>query len=1151
MRVLVGALLAVVFALDGRVFAVEANLFPNGDAESEWVNLVFGEEGYARRIQARDTGLPSFWRLAGGAVLSKDERHAGQSAVRLPAAVKPVLATVFSDYWRVKDGAMPFGALLLPGVPVDVSFFYKTSGALKDGALSATVTLGVVAGLASDTRDVPLPPSPDWRQISIAMTPVELRWGVQIVFTLNEEQEDGQVAWIDDARATQDVGDRLDLVRNPGFEAGPGQAGLPPSWERPIEDQWVSWVGARYREPRMDSTIAASGWRSMRATATYAEVSGFSQEVRLDQDRPRPVLIGLRSKLDNSVGSAPPGYYGPDNLPNLTVYVYHTDGTMQEVSPTFCLGESDHDWRYTRGGFMPRKPVERIRLQITLIGMESTTSLWVDDVSVFELDDARVSNAPLPGARLAPARTLLASWGTQPDTASNRIAAANDLERLYLAIPRVAGSRSTLVYLSPSAGENFPNYHRFLYSVIRMGERGGIELGTAVEKQGYTAAGEFVDAATEGLTLQSFPDTFVISIPFRAIRSDGPSPASLGFNVQWDTPDGPRYWTGRSANTGQLGALATAPPPGVALRSLRFGDRWDREPDMSQDFVTHPQMNAGRNKAELVLTNNGEAARIEWTAGVKGMAMTAGACALAAGETQTIGIDYDAGGGGVLADFELSLRDTNRIATAATSYPLEVPRAIEPVLDQEFYFPEETTAKLEVHNRLRPLAAYESMHATLGEVGSNAVLWSEDVPATQPLTVIEVPLDAVRINDLPVQDYEVRVSLQDRGGKSVASERRMFGRIRHTEKRPLPPIRKLAVDGEGRLIINDDFRYFPILPSLSSDDPVEAVQLGANAYRAYYREGKTATKMGLDVFEAADEAWKANAYTMTIGPAPSAMALFGKEGTRLLALPGFLGCYGMQFYYWNLPDDYIAYRHDLESIIGSAPIPKLVVWGHHDSSFLYDLGRTGAAQSEAPLGYCYVKIMGRPGPAWRNAPFLTRTEQVLDPHKLKLAEVNYYVAWHDDEIVPEHFKTYRSMRADDWRGVRNESYLSVIYGADGLYHYICVQKGGLQRLRGWFQELNHMWPVFVADDGDRRVSVSPANSGIEARLKRWNGAYYLLTANANESPREARIAIEGLDGMHVRKLFDLPGAIAVEGNAIEDTWNRYDAFVYEITEAKP
>ena len=67
MRAYVGTLLLVVIALDATALAAEDNLFPNGDAESEWVNLVFGDKGFARHIQARDTGMSSFWRLADGA----------------------------------------------------------------------------------------------------------------------------------------------------------------------------------------------------------------------------------------------------------------------------------------------------------------------------------------------------------------------------------------------------------------------------------------------------------------------------------------------------------------------------------------------------------------------------------------------------------------------------------------------------------------------------------------------------------------------------------------------------------------------------------------------------------------------------------------------------------------------------------------------------------------------------------------------------------------------------------------------------------------------------------------------------------------------------------------------------------------------------
>lgn len=1149
MRMRFGLALTLSFCLAHPVWAVDANLLPNGNVESEWVNLVHGSKGYARHIQARDTGLPSFWRVSEGASRVCDVTHSGDAALRLKSGKKPATATVFSDYWRVKDKAMPFGTPLLPGIPVDITFFYRTTTGITDGAVKAVVTLGVIPGLSSQVREVSLTPTSDWREVSLSMTPTELLWGAQIDFALEPPDSEDQAVWIDDVSAKQDVGEPTNLVRNPGFEVAGDVGVLPPGWEAPIEDQWVSWVGARYRPPMEDAATAASGWRSLRATATYAEISGFSQDIRLDQDSPRPVMVCLRSKLNNAVGSAPPGYYGPDNLPNLTIYVYHVDGTMQEVSPTFCLGESDHDWRYFRAGFLPQKPVERLRLQVTLIGMEATTSLWVDDVAVHEVQDSSSSVRPYPSERRAPSKTLVSSWGDQANVSRDRVTATNDSTRLFLAMARPTGVQTTLVYLSPDWAGVFPDYHRFLYHVVRIAEDGKVELGTAVEKQGYTAVGEFQDGAALGIHLDLKDDGYAVAIPLAAIGRERPTDQPLGFNVQWETSERTKFWTGRGAATSQLGALILAPPPGVAVQSLRFGNRWELEPDMAQDFVSHPQMNAGRNRAELVLQNHGASTQVRWKGGVRGRVESRGTVDMAAGETCVIPFDYDAGAGRGVADFELALESSTTSRALVTPFPLEVPPCVEAVLDHEFYFPEETTAKLEVHNRLRPWSLSGQLTVTLAESETDAVLWSREVSSREPVTTIEVPIEAVRVNDLPVQDHEVRIVLHDEHGAPIATEKRRFGRIRHTVKRPIPPIETVKVDDEGRVVLNGHFRFFPIMPSLSSDAPVEAVHLGANVCRAYFREGKTATLQGHELFEAVEEAWNANAYTMTIGPAPSSMDQFDRDGPKLLAHPGFLGCYGMQFYYWKLPEEYLTYRYRLESAIGAAPSPRLVVWGHHDSSFLYDLGRPNVTSSPAPLGYCYVKIMGRPGPAWRNAPFLTRTEQVLDPKKFKLAEVNYYVSWHDDEIVPEHFKTYRSMRADDWRGFRNESYLSVIYGADGLYHYICVQKGGLQRLRGWFQELNHMWPVFVADDSARLLRVSPADSGVEVRLKEWEGKLYLLTANAYERTRNAAIAIEGIEGWSVRKLFDLPGAMRVHGNVIEDTWNTYDAHVYELTEA--
>ena len=94
-----------------------------------------------------------------------------------------------------------------------------------------------------------------------------------------------------------------------------------------------------------------------------------------------------------------------------------------------------------------------------------------------------------------------------------------------------------------------------------------------------------------------------------------------------------------------------------------------------------------------------------------------------------------------------------------------------------------------------------------------------------------------------------------------------------------------------------------------------------------------------------------------------------------------------------------------------------------------------------------------------------------------------------------------------------------------------------------------MWPIFVSDDAENRVTVSPAESMIETRLKKAGGKYYLLTANASESTRLATIRIEGFEGMKVKKLFDLPAEMTVKSDTIEDAWTANDSFVYEIMAA--
>ncbi|MCC6490335.1 MAG: hypothetical protein IT364_22820 [Candidatus Hydrogenedentes bacterium] len=1118
--------------------ASSQNLLPNGDVEDEFVNLLRREASHATHVEARNSRVPAYWQTSDGVTLCREEKHAGGAALQLEAGENPATASIQCDYWRVKDPAMPFGTPLVPGREVRVSFFYKTASAQPEDALTAAITLGTITGLTTETHEVALAPSAEWKEYQATFTPSELLWGAKVAFTLTGGAQEPRRAWIDGVQLTQELSDAINLVHNGSFEDSAPQSAWPAAWEAPIEDEWVSWVGARFRAPQRVVDASRSGAHSIRANVVYADVSGISQEVRLEQDAAKPVLVSLWSRLENSVGNRPPGYFGSDNLPNLTLYVYHTDGTMQEVSPTFSLGESDHGWEYLRGGFLPRKPVEKVRVQVTLLGSEGTTSLWIDDVSLYELSDA----APLSSERYAPPRTLFAEWGTLPD-GQRGVHAANDWNNVYVAIPRVSGKPETLVYLNAHSSDGFMDYRRLLYAVVRIDENGHASFAKVAEKQGYTANGMYGEA--EGLSIQSSTGVHKLTIPFRLLNLEGPPLPPLGFNIEWRSDGERMLWTGKAINRQYLGRLVAAVPRGLEIQSLRLGNRWDLEPDQSQDFVTHPPIYAGMNSGELTLISHDKPVHVNITAGVTGMEPFQGTCDLAAGEPQTVSFTYDVGRKAGVTEFSVSLR-ADGAEPVEVVLPLEIPPSIELVLDQEFYFPEEAEARVEVHNRLRPIPPAGSMRVIVKDEITGTAVAEFSWELSEPVSAFTFPLESLRVNPLPVQDYTLAVTYVSENGSPIASRTDRFGRLERAERRPLPPISKVSVDDAGRLVINDDFRFFPVVPSLSSDDWREALELGANVQRAYYIKNKSTGVERQDIFADTNEAWNLGAYTLTIGPGPESVDAFEEDRDALLSHPGFLGCYAKQFYYWGSTPESVEYRTKVENLMATAPASRLLVWGHHDSSFLYDLGRTDWPAPGQPVGYCYTKIMGRPGPAWRNAPFLTETEEVLDRSRFKLGEVNYYVSWHDDEIVPEHFKTYCSIRGDDWRGVRCESYQAIIAGANGLYHYLTVQKGGLQRLRGWFHELNYLWPAFVQDDAANRVTVTPADSAIAVRLKQWNGKLYLLSANSVSETQRASIIIGGIEGMRVQKLFNLPGAMVVEGNTISDTWNENDAFVYEI-----
>lgn len=1120
------------------------NLFPNGGVENTFLNQIVVDagandpvKGYQTHIEAHKRDKPTFWRLSEGAAVCRDIKHTGELAIQLIRGEKEVRAAVLSNFWRVLDGTMPFGLPLEPKKEITVSFYYKTAGLADVDALKAVIMLGAIKSLPSETDTIPLSPSNEWKLVSKTITLDEMKWGAKVIFTLDAGSE-GEV-WIDDAFLWQEM-NGINLVRNHSFEDDTPSGVLPVGWKIPLEDQWVSWIGAQYRKPIIEEGESVSGNKSLRSTVTYADGSGVSQIIPVHQKEVKPLAFDIWSKLDNSIGKKPPnGYYGPDNYANMTVFVYHYDGTMQEVSPTFCLGESDHNWDYRRFGFRSTKPVKEILLQLTVLGTEPTTSLWVDEIRAWEIGSSKeeLEKRGVDYPRLS----VSSVWGRPAEQiAADGPAVSNDDGNLYISVPSKDPDGEIFLYLNTRTESKFVNHFRYLFDVIKIDKGGNVFKGITVEKQGYTADGEFEPGDECGIAMIKNEDGYTLTVPYESLR-DNPlrSFAPFGFNVLWRKGEKKIYWNGNAANNMEMGRIVLAKQPGVSIKSTQFGKRYYYEEDQSQDFVSQPQLYAGENEAIIALKNEGVEREITLIAGIEGEASSARTLQIRKGEVKTVILPYQ-GGVEKLADFTISITGAG-MPDIKDTFPVEVPPAIEIVPDQEYYFAEDSEAKIEIHNRYRPLQKKGKVVIEVTDLKDGKVIKTLSEKLKEPVNTVTLDISSYRVNPLPVQDYSVRVKYYDNKGIELGKTTKKFGKINHTMRRKLPPIEKLTVDDKGRIVINDDFRFFPIVPSVNIMDWDAAINLGANMYRSYYNQNNLA-------FSDTKRAWEKNVYTLTIGPlVPEILDQFEKEADSLMSQPGFLACYGKQFYYWNLTPKFVKYRKRVENIIGNLSSPRLLIWGHHDSSFLYDLDMPEWRVPNPLIGYCYVKIMGRPGLGWRNSPFLTRTEMVLNPQRFKLSEVNYYVAFHADEVVPRHFKDILSLRADDWHGVRNESYQAVIDGAGGLYHWVCTQKKDLQRLRGWFQELNYMWPVFVADDAENIVEILPANSALELRLKKWDGKYYLLVANRDELPKTVSLAIDGFDGMKVKKLFELNDALKVKANVISDEWKKYDVHVYEIT----
>ncbi len=1137
----------LLFLLSIMSLSAEYKILTNGDAEEVILNDIKFKRDYTTEIFPEGRGSLSYWKFTNTAKLCSQEKKSGKYSVLLLGNEKDSTARIESNMWHSVDSEIKFGVPIFPNKTVKVSFYYKTNKYVKKGEAKATLEFGVDQQHYGKEKsliikNIDLPPSSTWTKIEKKFKFQDFLLGANIEFILKGKKGgDKRKVWIDNVeiiQSSQESG--INLVRNGDFEIADNSDSWPKYWDIAKEDQWVSWVGEKYRKPVLDSSVVKNGKFSLRESVVYGDISSLSQRIRINQKKTKPIVISLWTKLDNSIGNSPPHYNGPDNLANLNVHVYYTDGTMAEVSPTFILGITDHDWRKKVFGIIAKKPIEEVSLRFILLGSEPTTSLWIDDVRFYEYNSSekelRERNVYIPPQK------LISNWGEQ--LRENRLSVSNDDDNIYMKIPFENNQQEVKIYLNPLIEITGINHRRYLYYVLKIHKEKGAQWGLVTEKQGYTAEGLFEPAKSLGISVKRDKESVKVKIPFKAIKLNGPSFEPFGINFMWIGENGDKtLWTGRRINNREMGRLILAKKRLIELISLEFGNAYYFDRDQSDDFISYPQIYAGENTAKLVLRKKTQlSTKIVIVYGMKDLKLNKKEIILTPLKNNFIDLKYNAG---LERNTEFVLRiykDGKEIFNS--SFPIIIPPSIEINTDKEFYYPSESKAELRIYNRYRPLLKGSSLSIKVVDLKRKKVVLRKNVNISNKKKTIYFPIENLRINKLPIQDYKFEVIFNNSKGHVIGKAEKLFGRIYLPEKRKLPPIKKVSVDKNGHAVINGNFKYFPIVPSvdkLMEDNWDEAIKMGANIFRAWFNK-KT--------FFQRDRAWKENAYTLTIGPGfdKKQMKMFkSKEGERLIKHPGFFSMYGKQFYFWKLSEGLINYRKEVENETAKRGLNRLIIWGHHDSSFLYDLRSPDWKFKNPDVGYCYVKIMGRPGPVWRNSPFLTLTERILHPNIFLLAEVNYYVSFHGDEIVSENYfgGGLVSLRGDDWRGLKNETYQAVINGADGVYNWVCAQKRDIQRLRGYYSELNYMWPIFLSEDAKIKVDLFPFDSKIIFMVKKWNGKIYLITANSSEMPQKATLKLS-IKNFEVKKLFNLKGKMETGPYVIKDIWPKYGVYVYEI-----
>ena len=140
------------------------------------------------------------------------------------------------------------------------------------------------------------------------------------------------------------------LLRNPGFEDGPWNAG------------------------EQDTAVAYSGAASLRLHNPTKARSQANQTVVLEQERPCPILVRCASRAQDVSGSRNREY-------SLYIDIYYMDGTTL-YGQTCVFDTGTTGWQVGERIIEPTKPIRSVSVNLLLRGKSGTA--WFDDVAVME-----------------------------------------------------------------------------------------------------------------------------------------------------------------------------------------------------------------------------------------------------------------------------------------------------------------------------------------------------------------------------------------------------------------------------------------------------------------------------------------------------------------------------------------------------------------------------------------------------------------------------------------------------------------------------------------------------------------------------------------------------------------------------------------------